>query len=737
MNIKFTILFILISLVLFTISVAPVSAENTTANYSFVHLSDTQGLVYFPSLYNQTFTEIESLKSQYNISAIFITGDLTDGRLTDLGESKDYPIYLQAISHTTIPVYEVSGNHDVFNTVGNFTMWDTYVPSGSQKHDYGFVFNDFVVYGFGWSPTDQVLNTTARTGMINTIAANPTKMPIILTHGYFVPYDGEVTGNRDIIAYDILNASTRDSIILSGHTHTPTQLWYAQQVKYNNFTVIEEFNNAQDWKIDEVQLSIGRLFTVTTDGSHITNLTTQDVYFNPEFVVNNTVAYNVTLYQPPSYQPPISNFTANVTSGDTPLSVGFTDTSSNTPTSWNWSFTNVTGDNTQVWFSTEQNPAYTFGVGNYSIVLNASNSAGFDLSEQVTFIDVTSAPMFPVANFTANVTNGLIPLTVKFTDTSTGTGISAWNWDFNNDGAVDSTVQSPEYTYSNGGMYTVNLTVSDTVGSDSEVKTNYIMAIIPTLTPTPIPTTIPTPMLPPVASFTANVTAGLAPLGIQFNDTSTGAPTTWNWSFTNVTGNNTPVWFSTQQNPAYTFGVGNYSVVLNASNSDGYNLSAQVTFINVTAAPIRTTNVGVFRGLGYWYLDTNNNGTWDGSPPDTEFTWGKQPGDVPITGDWNRDGITETGIFRAGGHWYLDTNNNGTWDGSPPDTEFTWGKQPGDIPITGDWNGNGITETGIFRPGTGFYLDMNNNGQYDGPSIDRFLPWGLLQPSDKPVTGKW
>jgi predicted phosphodiesterase len=543
MNIKFTILFIIISLVLVPVSVAPVSAENTIATYSFVHLSDTQGLVYFPSLYDQTFTEIENMKLQYNISAIFITGDLTDGRLTD-GESVDYPTYSQAISHTTIPVYEVSGNHDVFNDVGNYSMWDTYVPGGSQKHDYGFVFNDFVVYGFGWSPTDQMLNATARTGMINTIAANPTKMPIILTHGYFVPNQHDVTGDRDVIAYDILNASTRDSIILSGHTHTPTQLWYAQQVKYNNITVIEEFNNAQDWKIDEVQLSIGRLFTVTTDGSHITNLTTQDVYFNPVLVVNNTVAYNVSLYQPPTYQPPISNFTANVTSGATPLSVRFMDTSSNTPTSWNWSFTNVTE-------------------------------------------------------------------------------------------------------------------------------------------------------------------------------------------------NNMPVWFSTEQNPAYTFGVGNYSIVLNTSNSVGYSLSAQVTFINVTVVTIRPTNVGVFRGLGYWYLDTNNNGTWDGSSLDTEFYWGKQPGDIPITGDWNRDGITETGVFRSGGHWYLDTNNNGTWDGSPPDTEFYWGKQLGDIPITGDWNGNGITETGIFRPGTGFYLDMNNNGQYDGPSIDRFLPWGLLQPSDKSVTGKW
>ena len=142
-----------------------------------------------------------------------------------------------------------------------------------------------------------------------------------------------------------------------------------------------------------------------------------------------------------SHIAPEASFITNFTNGTAPLTVSFTDTSSNNPMTWNWSFRNATGNNTQVLFSTEQNPSYTFGVGNYSIVLNASNSAGYDLSNQVTFINVSAAPIFPVANFTANVTNGLAPLTVKFTDTSTGTGIVTWNWDFNNDGAVDSTVQ--------------------------------------------------------------------------------------------------------------------------------------------------------------------------------------------------------------------------------------------------------------------------------------------------------
>jgi hypothetical protein len=89
-----------------------------------------------------------------------------------------------------------------------------------------------------------------------------------------------------------------------------------------------------------------------------------------------------------------------------------------------------------------------------------------------------------------------------------------------------------------------------------------------------------------VPSYTANVTSGTAPLAVRFNDTSGNSLTSWNWSFTNVTGNNTPVSWSTEQNATQTFGVGNFSIALNASNSAGYHIARQVTFINVTATAV-------------------------------------------------------------------------------------------------------------------------------------------------------
>jgi heme/copper-type cytochrome/quinol oxidase subunit 4 len=84
-------------------------------------------------------------------------------------------------------------------------------------------------------------------------------------------------------------------------------------------------------------------------------------------------------------------------------------------------------------------------------------------------------------------------------------------------------------------------------------------------------------------SYTANVTSGSAPLAVQFNDTSVNTLTAWDWSFTNVTGNNTPVSWSTEQNTLKTFGAGNFSIALNASTDAGYTLARQVTFINVSA----------------------------------------------------------------------------------------------------------------------------------------------------------
>jgi PKD repeat protein len=77
------------------------------------------------------------------------------------------------------------------------------------------------------------------------------------------------------------------------------------------------------------------------------------------------------------------------------------------------------------------------------------------------------------AGFTADVTNGDTPLTVRFTDTSTVTGITAWEWDFGN--GFLSVNQNPVYTYHRNGTYTVTLTVTDATNTRyTEVQEGFI-----------------------------------------------------------------------------------------------------------------------------------------------------------------------------------------------------------------------------------------------------------------------
>ncbi|MBI3260271.1 MAG: PKD domain-containing protein [Ignavibacteriae bacterium] len=79
----------------------------------------------------------------------------------------------------------------------------------------------------------------------------------------------------------------------------------------------------------------------------------------------------------------------------------------------------------------------------------------------------------PTAAFTATPLQGCVPLTVNFTDQSTDSPTS-WNWDFKNDGSVTSTSQNSSYTYTVPGTYSVQLTASNSSGSNSLTKTNYI-----------------------------------------------------------------------------------------------------------------------------------------------------------------------------------------------------------------------------------------------------------------------
>lgn len=101
------------------------------------------------------------------------------------------------------------------------------------------------------------------------------------------------------------------------------------------------------------------------------------------------------------------------------------------------------------------------------------NEKDFDVTDNgiASYLVRESAVPIPSANFIADSTSGVAPLTVNFSDESTG-DITNWLWDFGD--GENSTDQNPTYTYINKGIYTISLTVSGPDGSDSEIKAEYI-----------------------------------------------------------------------------------------------------------------------------------------------------------------------------------------------------------------------------------------------------------------------
>ncbi|MEZ5335295.1 MAG: PKD domain-containing protein [Methanolobus sp.] len=254
---------------------------------------------------------------------------------------------------------------------------------------------------------------------------------------------------------------------------------------------------------------------------------------------------------------PVSSFTSNVTTGSAPLSVAFTDTSTNSPTTWLWNF----GDGNT---STSQNPTHTYATaGIYNVSLNASNLGGSDIITHSEYITVIATP---VANFTSNVTSGVIPLVVSFTDTSSNDP-TVWLWSFG-DGNT-STSQNPTHTYVTAGTYNVSLVATNLAGADQLTQASYITAV----------TT-------PEANFTADVTSGTAPLSVSFTDQSANTPASWFWDFGD--GSN-----STEQNPTHIYTeAGTYNVSLNATNAAGSNTSVSTDFITVDAASSSSSSGG-------------------------------------------------------------------------------------------------------------------------------------------------
>jgi hypothetical protein len=133
--------------------------------------------------------------------------------------------------------------------------------------------------------------------------------------------------------------------------------------------------------------------------------------------------------------------------------------------------------------------------------------------------------------------------------------------------------------------------------------------------------------------------------------------------------------------------------------------------------------VGVYRAGSFYLRNSNSDGF-----ADLVFAFGV-PGDQPVVGDWDGDGLDTIGVYRSSlGHFFLRNSNSS----GPADLQFSLGIA-GDMGISGDWDGDGFASAGVFRPTNGgFYL---KNANTSGVADVKLLGFGL--PGDYPVVGNW
>ncbi len=134
------------------------------------------------------------------------------------------------------------------------------------------------------------------------------------------------------------------------------------------------------------------------------------------------------------------------------------------------------------------------------------------------------------------------------------------------------------------------------------------------------------------------------------------------------------------------------------------------------------------RSDGYVYLrNSNTQGI-----ADVEFFFG-DPGDLPVAGDFDGDGCDTVSIYRpAEARFYvIDRLGSGNAGLGAADVSFTFG-DPGDSPVAGDFDGDGVDEAGLHRPSTGlvYYREAVRRAE----TADQFV---FGNPGDVVLAGDW
>ncbi|NLZ31289.1 MAG: PKD domain-containing protein, partial [Methanomicrobiales archaeon] len=444
------------------------------------------------------------------------------------------------------------------------------------------------------------------------------------------------------------------------------------------------------------------LYTYDEPGEYTVSLTASNRFGS------DTVTKIALINATPPTEAPVIHFSAPESRGTAPFKVLFSDESSGGPTAWLWDF----GDGGS---SADQNAEHIYTEpGTYDVTLTCSNLAGSATHTRHGYITVLE-PL--KADFSANVTEGRKPLSVAFSDRSSGSPTS-WEWDFG-DGR-SSREQGPTHIYQDAGTYTVRLTVSGDAGRDVSEKIGYIRV---------------TALTPVVAGFSASATEGRAPLTVRFSDGSKGDPESWSWTFGDGGASN-------EQNPIHVYQKpGRYTVSLSVAGDAGKDTATRngyITVLEPLTANFTTNVTGGPAPLAVRFLDASSgeptSWLWDfgdkttsneQNPVHTYTTAGNYTVNLTVGGAAGNTSVVREGYLSVGPAPATPApprpssggggGGGGGGTSAPPGQEWTTGPVQTDTAVPGGDHDHGDRSFGIASPGGTIRLIVV--GSAGGPDI--------------------
>jgi PKD repeat protein len=212
---------------------------------------------------------------------------------------------------------------------------------------------------------------------------------------------------------------------------------------------------------------------------------------------------------------------------------------------------------------------------------------------------VPPAPV--VASFTRSPVQGVVPLTVSFTDTSTGP-VTSGHWSLGDGGIF--TERNLSHTYAEPGWYTVTLVVTNATGGSSTLAwDNCVKGILR-------------------AAFSGEPFSGTAPLTVRFTDQTYRHPTSWSWDFGDGDATN-----ATEKNPVHTFShAGTFTVSLTASDPQGADTVTKPGYVTVSTQPVPVAGFSATPRTGTAPLTVSFTDTSTNMP--TAWSWNFGDGDA-------------------------------------------------------------------------------------------------------------